>query len=113
MTRPSLAVTATASQVEEHSEGDDLANELSEIRRTLCYLVSFEDLFNVAIGYQKIVSTPGKSPSAGAKSKDYAEGQALEDQAIHDGRLPPDPKFFSCPASPDILPYLRTIHPTS
>jgi hypothetical protein len=31
-----LAVTATASQVEEHSEGDDLANELPEIRRTLC-----------------------------------------------------------------------------
>ena len=46
---------------------DDLANELPEIRRTLCYLVSSEDLFNVAIiGYQKIVSTPGKSPSASA-----------------------------------------------
>ena len=34
-----LAVTATGSPVEEHSEGDDLANELPEIRRTLCYLV--------------------------------------------------------------------------
>jgi len=29
-----LAVTATASSVKEHSEEDDLANELPEIRRT-------------------------------------------------------------------------------
>jgi hypothetical protein len=100
-----LAVTATTSSVKEHNEGDDLANELPEIRRTLCCLVSFEDLFNVAIGYQKIVSTPGKSPSAGAKSKEYAEGQALEDQAIHDGRLPPNPKFFT------IAPPVQIYHP--
>jgi len=100
-----LVVTATASPVEEHSEGDDLANELPEIRRTLCCLVSFEDLFNVAIGYQKIVSTPGKSPSAGAKSKEYAEGQALEGQAIHDGRLPPNPKFFT------VAPPVQIYHP--
>jgi hypothetical protein len=31
-----VAVTSTASRVEEHNEGDDLANELPEIRRTLC-----------------------------------------------------------------------------
>ena len=42
-------------------------------------------VYLTSTGYQKIVSTPGKSPSAGAKSKDYAEGQALEAQAIHDG----------------------------
>jgi hypothetical protein len=61
--------------------------------------------FNIATGYQKIVSTPGKSPSAGAKSKDYAEGQALEDQAIHDGRLPPNPKFFT------VAPPVQIYHP--
>jgi hypothetical protein len=37
-----LAVTATAFSVEEHIEGDDLANELPEIRRTSCRLVSFQ-----------------------------------------------------------------------
>jgi hypothetical protein len=37
-----LAVTATAFPVEEHIEGDDLANELPEIRRTSCHLVSFK-----------------------------------------------------------------------
>ena len=61
--------------------------------------------FNNVTGYQKIVSTPGKSPSAGAKSKDYAEGQALEYQAIHDGRLPPNPKFFT------VAPPVQIYHP--
>ena len=102
-----LTVTATVSPVKEDSdqEGDDLAKELPEIQRTLCYLVSFEDLFNIAIGYQKIVLTPGKSPSAGARSKDYAEGQALEYQAIHDGRLPPNPKFST------VAPPIQIYHP--
>jgi hypothetical protein len=39
-----------------------LANELPEIRRMLCYIASFEDLFNVTIGCQKIISTLGESP---------------------------------------------------
>ena len=34
-----LAVTATAFPVEEHIEGDDLANELPEIRRASCRIV--------------------------------------------------------------------------
>ena len=37
-----LAVTATAFSAEEHIEGDDLANELPEIRRTSCRLVLFQ-----------------------------------------------------------------------
>ena len=53
-----LVIIATCFVVEKHSE-DDLANELPEIRRTLCCLVSFAGLFNIATGYQKIVSTPG------------------------------------------------------
>ena len=36
-----LAVTATAFSAEEHIEGDDLVNELPEIRRTSCCLVLF------------------------------------------------------------------------
>lgn len=37
-----LTVTATVFSAEEHIEGDDLANELPEIRRTSCRLVSFQ-----------------------------------------------------------------------
>jgi len=54
-----LVITATCFVVEKHSEEDVLANELPEIRRALCCLVSFVGLFNIATGYQKIVSTPG------------------------------------------------------
>jgi len=48
---------------------------------------------------------PGQSPSPGAKSKDYAEGHALEDQAIHDGRLPPNLKLFT------VAPPVQIYHP--
>ena len=55
-----------------------------------------------------------QSPSPAAMPQDYAVVQAHEGQAIHDGRLLPNPKFFTItPASPDIPPYLRLIHPTS
>ena len=109
-----LAVTATVSEVEEHSEKDGLTNDIPEIRRTLLCLVLFEDLFNIVTGYQRIVSTPGGSPSPAAMPQDYAVVQAHEGQAIHDEPLLPNPKFFTItPASPDIPPYLRLIHPTS
>ena len=94
-----LAVTATVSAVKEHSGRDDLANEIPEIRRTLRCLVSFNDLFNIAPGYQRIVSTPGAMP------QDYAVVQAHESQAIHSGRLPPNPKFFT------IAPPVQIYHP--
>lgn len=58
-----------------------------------------------ATGYQKIVSNPGKLPSEGAESQDYAAGQALEYQAIHDGRLPPSPTFST------VAPPVQIYHP--
>ena len=94
-----LAVTATVSTVKEHSERGGLASEIPEIRRTFRCLLSFKDLSNIATGYQRIISTPGAMPH------DYAVVQAHESQAIHDGRLPPNPKFFT------IAPPVQIYHP--
>jgi hypothetical protein len=94
-----LTVTATVSAVKEHSGRDDLANEIPEIQRTFRCLVSFKDLFNIASGYQRMVSTPGAMP------QDYAVVQAHESQAIYDGQLPPNSKFFT------IAPPVQIYHP--
>ncbi|KAF8965900.1 hypothetical protein BDZ97DRAFT_1729574 [Flammula alnicola] len=55
--------------------------------------------------YHKIVSTPGKSPSVGAKSEEYASIQTNVNEAIHDGRDPSHSPFST------VAPPVQIFHP--
>lgn len=86
-----VVIAERAATVQVHNEGHDVVTELPEVQRALSSLVLFKDFFDITTGYRKIVSTPGHAPSDAAKG--YFYGQASLNEAIHDGRHPPNPPF--------------------
>jgi len=83
--------------------GDDLANELPEIQRTLGYLVPFKDLFNIAIGYQKIVSTPANHRPPVPSRRITLRARLLNIKSFMTDDCHQPEIIHSRPASPDIL----------